>query len=313
MIEAAAADDSVSTPAPPAEEGVTAGAMLRQAREAAGLHVAALAVSLKVPVRKLEALETDRYDLLPDAVFARALASSICRTLKIDPQAVLERLPQGTTPRLLRDSEGLNAPFRASRDGTGPGWPEQFSKPVVISVLGLLLAALVLVFLPRLQSSDEGTAPDVKSVEAPPAETIALAEPERTAAPQPAATVPASAPASGVMPATLPAPAALPQAATPALASASAPPAAQAAATAVPASGILLFRTRGASWVEVTDAKGVVAFRKLMAAGETGAASGATPLRVTVGRADVTEIQVRGKAFDLRRVAKDNVARFEVK
>ena len=56
---------------------VSAGALLRQAREAAGLHVAALAVSLKVPVKKLEALESDRLDLLPDAVFARALASSM--------------------------------------------------------------------------------------------------------------------------------------------------------------------------------------------------------------------------------------------
>ena len=38
-------------------DGVSAGTLLRQAREAAGLHVASLAASLKVPVRKLEALE----------------------------------------------------------------------------------------------------------------------------------------------------------------------------------------------------------------------------------------------------------------
>ncbi|HYE38489.1 MAG TPA: helix-turn-helix transcriptional regulator, partial [Ramlibacter sp.] len=56
-----------------ATDGVTAGALLRDAREAAGLHVATLAANLKVPVRKLEALEEDRYDLLPDAVFVRAL------------------------------------------------------------------------------------------------------------------------------------------------------------------------------------------------------------------------------------------------
>jgi hypothetical protein len=34
----------------------TAGALLREAREAQGLHVAALAVAMKVPVKKLEAL-----------------------------------------------------------------------------------------------------------------------------------------------------------------------------------------------------------------------------------------------------------------
>ena len=37
--------------------GLTAGSILRSAREAAGLHVAALAVAIKIPVKKLEALE----------------------------------------------------------------------------------------------------------------------------------------------------------------------------------------------------------------------------------------------------------------
>src|SRR5687767_15686536 len=99
------------------DDGITAGVLLRRAREAAGLHVAALAVALKVPVRKLEALEEDRYDLLTDAVFVRALASSVCRTLKIDPQPVLDRLPQTTVPRLARDVDSINAPFRAPNDG----------------------------------------------------------------------------------------------------------------------------------------------------------------------------------------------------
>ena len=36
--------------APPG--GISAGTMMRHAREAAGLHVAALAVSMKIPVKK---------------------------------------------------------------------------------------------------------------------------------------------------------------------------------------------------------------------------------------------------------------------
>ena len=82
------------------DDGVTGGMLLRRAREAAGLHVAALAGALKVPVRTLEALEQDRFDLLPDLVFGRALAASVCRTLKIDAQPVLDRLPQSAAPRL---------------------------------------------------------------------------------------------------------------------------------------------------------------------------------------------------------------------
>ena len=44
---------------PATETRLSGGAMLRQAREAAGLHIGALAVSLRVPVKKLEALEAD--------------------------------------------------------------------------------------------------------------------------------------------------------------------------------------------------------------------------------------------------------------
>ena len=57
---------------------VSAGQLLRQARINAGLHVAALAVTLKVPVKRLEALEEGNMALLPDILFARALASSVC-------------------------------------------------------------------------------------------------------------------------------------------------------------------------------------------------------------------------------------------
>lgn len=61
------------------ESGVTAGGLLKEARQAAGMHIAALAVALKVPVSKLEALEADNYTVLPDTVFVRALASSVCQ------------------------------------------------------------------------------------------------------------------------------------------------------------------------------------------------------------------------------------------
>ena len=89
--------------------------------------------------------------------------------------------------------------------------------------------------------------------------------------------------------------------------------AAAAVAAPVPANGIVVFRAKGPSWIEVTDAKGVVRLRKLLDGGESGTATGALPLQVTVGRVDVTEVEVRGKAFDLRPVSRDNVARFEVK
>lgn len=292
--------DFVATPAP--HDGVTAGVLLRRAREAAGLHVAALAVSLKVPVRKLEALEEDRHDLLTDIVFVRALASSVCRTLKIDPQPVLERLPQTAVPRLHKHSEGINAPFRAPSDGAAPSWFDQLTRPVFLAVFALLLGALVLILLPSTQPDD--AAPAVAKTEGT---SLSAPVPVAAAVSVPPATEAATAVISPAVPAT--------PAVTPVPAATSLPPsvAAPASAPATPTTGIVVFRTKGPSWVEVTDAKGVVAVRKLLEAGEVAGASGALPLQVTIGRVDVTEVQVRGKSFDLRPVSKDNVARFEVK
>jgi cytoskeleton protein RodZ len=308
---------------------LTAGALLRRAREAAGLHVAALAVSLKVPVRKLEALEEDRWDVLPDAVFARALASSVCRTLKIDPQPVLERLPQMATPRLLQ-SGGINTPFRAPGDGSAPAWLNQLSKPVFLVVIALLLGALVLMLLPSMQR-DEAVAGLGRPAPAAPAISVTkLSSPAEAVAVSaaPAATPPAS----GSSLAASPMPAAGPASAV-ALASSTARTAAGAATAAHPASSsaalktadaianapaaaasaIIVFRTTKPSWVEVKDAKGAVPVRRVLAAGEAASAAGALPLQVVIGRVDATQVQVRGKPLSLRTLSHDNVARFEVK
>jgi cytoskeleton protein RodZ len=281
-----------------AHDGATAGTLLRQAREAAGLHVAALAVALKVPLRKLEALEADRYDALTDAVFIRALALSVCRWLKVDAQPILDRLPQTSAPRLVQDGEGLNAPFRAPSDGAPPSWLEQLTKPVFLAVFVLLLGALVLVLMPR-QHEDAAVAEAVAPGTAVPTPVVRVTD---TPPPVPlshtgaVAPIPTAVPVSAV--------------ATPISAPATAVPT---VASSPAANGIVVFRAKGQSWVEVTDAKGAVAMRKLLAAGEAAGASGPLPLQITIGRADATEVQVRGKPFDLRPVSRDNVAHFEVK
>ena len=102
------------TPATPAEPGETAqfesaGAMLRRAREAQGLDLDQLALLLKVPVRKLEALEDDRLDDLPGTAFVRGLAMSVSRQLGLDPQPVLGALPSALPPpqKLENVSRGL--------------------------------------------------------------------------------------------------------------------------------------------------------------------------------------------------------------
>ena len=80
-----------------------------------------------------------------------------------------------------------------------------------------------------------------------------------------------------------------------------------------PALGLVLFKARGPSWVEVTDAGGVVQLRKTLVVGESVGASGAIPLSVIVGRIDSTDVLVRGKPFDLEPFGKNNTARFQIK
>lgn len=308
--------------------GISAGGLLRQAREAAGLHIAALAVSLKVPVKKLEALESDQFDLLPDAVFVRALASSVCRTLKMDAAPILQRLPQTSGPRLSYPGAGINTPFRAPSDGPGPSIWAQISRPAVLAGLVLLLGALVLILLPAVKTSVN----EAKS-DAPPrpsnSEPVNVAAPVVLAEaggedvaklPKTDGDIPLPAAASNSaglsaqaprMPSTSSAALAAPSATSPV--QAAVPVSAASAALTPSSTGIVVFSAKGESWVEVTDSKGLVVLRRTLNAGEVAGASGALPLAAVVGRADATQVQVRGKAFDLSAFAKDNVARFEVK
>lgn len=141
---------------------VGAGAQLRAAREAQGLHIGALAVALKVPVKKLEALEADRFDLLPGIVFSRALALSVCRTLRLDPQPILARLPQTNAAAAVTDLSGLNTTFKPVRMG-GPLFSlPHFANPATLAVLLLLLAIAAVYFWPLTPGSlgsEVGSAP----------------------------------------------------------------------------------------------------------------------------------------------------------
>lgn len=323
-VSSAAQAESMQAEAemPPAES--SAGALLKTAREAAGLHIAALAVSLKVPVKKLEALEADRFDALPDAVFVRALASSVCRTLKIDPAAVLAKLPQSTQPRLTYEETVTHIPFPASAPANAGARSLQISRPLKWSVALLVVGALAIGLLPSLpevaqhwQDAKKTLNDGLNSASSAPQTPAPPTFESKPRAPFPDTLPVAVAADNSAAPGT-PNPLArsaqvglgvdVPAASAPASA-ASATPVAQ----RLPATGIVVFKALAESWVEVTDRTGTVALRRTLAAGESVGATGPLPLAVVVGRANVTEVQVRGKAFDMQTLTKDNVARFEVK
>lgn len=295
----------------PVSTSVSAGALLRQARERSGMHIGALAVGLKVPVKKIEALEGDRLDLLPDAVFARALASSIARTLKVDPAPILAALPQGQKSRL---SVGGSVSQMNTHSVSGPAGGQLLillKKPAVLVGSLLVVAALALVFVPMAQapSPSESTISNVpfsgSSVSAG-YDTSAVAH-----------ALPAS-PGAGQISSDSGLSANSPLRVMPPVSSADGD-----STTTVGSgvevqaktgnSGLIRLNASGPTWVEVTDATGIVQLRKTLAAGESASAGGALPLKVVVGRVDMTQVQVQGKPFDMTPFGKDNVARFEVR
>ena len=311
---------------------MTAGALLRDAREAAGLHIAALAVALKVPVAKLEALEADNFSALPDMVFVRALASSVCRTLKIDPQAVLALLPQGEGPRLSAGDVGLNAPVKgfAGRSSAAP-FKGAGSRSFVWAVGLLLIGAALMMFLPR------GLDADLSALLKQPETTTKIPMPTGNVAQEISVAVGAEQRVPSAAPAPAPAPAPAAAAAGAAAAGvgvelpagesikpagiashpivlpsveASAPSSAPAADAP---SGVLAFKARSESWIQVRDAAGALVLQRNLAPNELVSVSGVLPLAVVIGRADATEVFVRGKPYDIGPVSRENVARFEVK
>jgi cytoskeleton protein RodZ len=304
---------------PKATTPQTAGTLLKAARERSGLHIAALAVSMKVPVKKLEALEADRLDLLPDAVFVRALAASVCRTLKIEAAPVLDLLPSTLAPKLNPDDRGLNTPFETPAQSRNLTLGSLFSSPSALWVVVLLLGAFFISFIPEpLKNlgigdktlngvsvvSPDGISPSLKDGKAPDIlmSTVNPAVPasstEQNNASQNPATTNASTSVANA--ATDP----IPNLTNLELTS---------GAALKPQAKLLQFVAKGVAWVQVTDAKGIYLLSRTLQAGEVVGVEGNLPLSVIVGRADLTSVELHGKPYDLSSIAQNNVARFEVK
>lgn len=302
---------------------VSAGALLRQARQAQGVALGDLAATLKVPVEKLQALEDEDWQRLPDVVFLRALAQTICRTLHLEAAPVLALLPQQKVTALAPQG-GLNAPMRergvpsilATNTKHSP-WPWVVLLLIVLGGGGYLGVQWMApewvrgvsttvsapsdpagdspLFSPAVPEEGDGggmgNMGDVAQAgEVPSVQVAALMQPalpEEEGA-QPGFAAPATAPA-----------------AEPAAA-----PAAQAAASVSP---VLRITAKGATWVQVLDAQQRLLIEKILQDGEVFSTSAPKPLTVAVGKADLATVEVNGAPFDVQAVARSNVARFEVK
>lgn len=286
----------------------TAGGMIRTAREAQGIDLASLAAMLKIPLRKLEALEEGRHADLPGHTFERALAQAACRVLKLDPKPVLALLPQLGANTLEHMSGGINTPFRDRAARGESGEPSIFLRPIMLLPLLLALAALALFLLPAdwasrlprfsLGGGSAASAPVLAASGGTSTTNVTL----------PAATLEASSPVPGAAPAATgttpaaPASAAAPAGVDEVLAHPETPPSIPVQVTAAED-----------SWIEVIDAQGHVLLSRTVIAGESVGLDGPLPMKVKIGNARGTRLSLRGENVDLGPWTRDNVARLELK
>jgi cytoskeleton protein RodZ len=273
----------------------SAGALLRAARERSGMHIGLLSTTLKVPVRKLELLESDRFEELHDATFVRALALSVCRVLKCDPVPVLGALPrmERTTAALDQVGHGMSEPLprrgaamvlRSSADRRAWWWV-----PIVFLALAAALWWAPASWWPG-QSIQTGAG----------AASDAASGAGLTGTPfQPPASIAPEAPSTAA------------SAVTGFVQTVHGAPV-ESAASAL-AGLVSAITVTEPSWVEASDLQGRQLWARTLTPGEVVTLEAAAGLKLTIGNAAATQVRWRGREVDLSGMTRDNVARLELK
>lgn len=290
----------------PATESI--GQLLARSRAALGLDVEKVARELHCDRTIIDALEADRYADLGAAVFARGHLRRYSDLLGTPTAELLTRWSAEQAggqplPDLTRAPQAPR-PIDTRRWGR-----------TLAALAGALAIGLAAWWI--LQGAGARTAPGTDA---------AKADASEMAVPPQSVPVPAVAALPQETPAVAVAPPVAPPAADPAGMAADAPaastadvaaeaPAPPAPARSAPAPGevALAFTSRSDCWAEVVDARGALRLFQVIRAGERVTAVGAPPLRVTLGRGDVTRVEVGGRAVTLPQGAvRNSVARFEV-
>jgi cytoskeleton protein RodZ len=302
---------------------VTAGQLLRKARLKAGIHLAVLSVTLKVPVRQLEALEADQLDPGKGPVFYRGLASSVCRHLQTDAAPILALLPQMSSQ--LTPLRSAIKPFEndASVGISGLTWGRMASSKVVWGAAFMLFLTGALLWLPgpshwawledvkslmadEVVSQEVGEPVSLPVFSATPA-TFEASDAKTTQSPASSVSNVSMATTTAVVTASVASKISQVIPANPATAMASS------SANRSDASPEWVFSASGDSWLEVRNAQKAVVWSGVVKAGESTRIQSPLPVSVVVGRAQVVTATLRGKAFDLKPHTQVTVARFEVK
>ena len=142
---------------------VGVGEMLRTTREGRGLTLVDVAQALKLTQRQVEALESERFDALPGAAFARGFLRNYARLLGLDPEPLIDALAQ---------TSGVGAPELApisNAQGTlpaGDGALRPSAFPIALIALLLLVAVVGGWYFDWFQQAD-APGPDSAVVDTP--------------------------------------------------------------------------------------------------------------------------------------------------
>jgi cytoskeleton protein RodZ len=270
------------------------GAELKSAREARGLSVSEVAQQLKFAPRQLEALEQERFDLLPGGTFVRGMVRSYARLLKLPVEPLLESIAgRFAAP----DANNLAA---------------RYSQPVPFSdnarrstfvYLGLSLGVLALGGGVAYQWYHEHNAPKVAAAKRPAAKPTAVASVAPKAQPK---TIDEAAEAQVTAKLAPPPP--------PKQMVVDKPAVEKVASTSIAkvATGVhrLVIRCEEEAWIEVKDANERMLVSSLNPKGAERVVQSRGPLTLVIGNAHHVRITHNDRPVDLAPHTKLAIARF---
>jgi len=261
----------------PRERG-SFGAWLRTQREARGVSIQAIAETSKISLRYLQAMEGDRFDVLPAPVFVRGFLREYARVVGLDADEVVNFY-------LLAQPAVSGERGGEARAAAPRGEREPMRRASLVGY-GVMIAALLALFVGiaaaiswwASRRAERAAAP--AAVAAPAASSAAAAAPAGPAAER--ASVPSESAAAP--------PAAAPVAVAPAAGAGSAAPAADRLRV------VLEFQQD--CWVEVV-VDGQRRESELKAGGETLALEATDYVSLTLGNGPAVRVEVNGQPFPL--------------
>jgi cytoskeleton protein RodZ len=312
-----------------------AGALLRAARESAGMTIDAVAQQLKLAPRQVKAIEDGDYKVLPGKTFTRGFVRNYARLVHLDPERVVSALPGGASaPALEAPTLSPTAPTIGELPTTEHA-KSSWARWAIPSVLAAIVAVAGFYEWMRPTGEPRFAGPAAEPEGGAQKDTSARAVPAPAPAPATASTPlpnPIAANAQGSDGAqsaaadssSVAAPAQSAAGGAAASASgASATAAAAASGTAPPAAGatpaspgvaavpeqtvVVAFRDN--SWAEIRDRNGQVLLTGTYRRGTAQTVTGTPPLTIKIGNAGEVTLRYKGERVDLTPYTQKNVAR----